>query len=327
MLNICLIGAGRIGVVHAKAIATQEKATLYSVVDFIPQAAQQLSDKYGAKNQTLDQAFDDNTIDAFIIASSTATHSDLIERCAQIKKPVFCEKPIDLSVERAVKCTKIVEQSGIVCMIGFNRRFDPHIASLKHKIDENLIGSVQSLMINSRDPEPPATEYIATSGGLFFDMMIHDFDMACWLLNDKPNKIYVAASTVDEGIASCGDVDTASVILTTKSGAIATIINGRQAAFGYDQRIEVFGQTGMLQVQNVLEDNVVLSNAQGINQAKAKNFFMQRYVEAFHNELVHFIDSVQSGVKPSVSIEDGLLAMQIAQAANESLATGKAIDL
>ncbi|MBW5291099.1 MAG: Myo-inositol 2-dehydrogenase [Candidatus Ruthia sp. Asou_11_S2] len=327
MLNICLIGAGRIGVVHAHAIATQQQAVLHSVVDFVPKVAQQLASQYKAKSLTLDEAFDDNAIDAYVIASSTSTHSDLIERCAKVNKPVFCEKPIDLDINRATACAEIVKASGITCMIGFNRRFDPHMASLKSKIDDNLIGSIQSLLINSRDPEPPVLDYIATSGGLFYDMMIHDFDMACWLLNEKPSSVYVAASVVDKGIASCGDVDTASVILTTQSGAIATIINGRQAAFGYDQRVEVFGENGMLQVQNVLEDNVVLSNAQGVSQAKAKNFFMQRYTKAFHNELIHFITSIQLGVKPSVSIEDGLLAMQIAEASMASLQSGKVVHL
>lgn len=327
MLNICLIGAGRIGVVHAHAIVTQQQATLHSVVDFLPKVAQQLAHQYKVKNLTLDEAFNDDTIDAYVIASSTSTHSDLIEGCAQVNKPVFCEKPIDLDVNRAKACAKIVKASGIICMIGFNRRFDPHIASLKNKIDDNLIGSIQSLLINSRDPEPPSLDYIASSGGLFYDMMIHDFDMACWLLNEKPSSVYVAASAVDKGIASCGDVDIASVILTTQSGAIATIINGRQAAFGYDQRIEVFGENGMLQVQNVLEDNVILSNAQGISQAKAKFFFMQRYAKAFHNELIHFITSIQLGVKPSISIEDGLLAMQIAEASMVSLQSGKVVNL
>lgn len=326
-MKICLIGAGRIGAVHAKAVATQEQATLYSVVDFNPHAAQQLSDKYNAKNQTLDQAFDDNTIDAFIIASSTATHADLIEKCAQVGKPVFCEKPIDLSLERALSCAKAVKESGIVCMLGFNRRFDPHMASLKSQIDAKIIGSIQSLLITSHDPEPPSMEYIASSGGLFHDMMIHDFDMACWILNDTPVSIYVAANAANDDIANQGDVDTASVIMNMNKGAIVTIINGRQASFGYDQRIEAFGETGMLQVKNSLENNVVLSNSMGINQAKSKHFFLERYEKAFRNELLHFIKSLQSGTKPSVDISDGVLALKIAEAAKQSLQSGNSVNL
>jgi myo-inositol 2-dehydrogenase/D-chiro-inositol 1-dehydrogenase len=326
-VKICLIGAGRIGTVHAKAVATQEQATLYSVVDFNPHAAQQLSDKYNAKNQTLDQAFDDNTIDAFIIASSTATHADLIEKCAQVGKPIFCEKPIDLSLERALSCAKAVKESGIVCMLGFNRRFDPHMASLKSQIDAKIIGSIQSLLITSHDPEPPSMEYIASSGGLFHDMMIHDFDMACWILNDTPVSIYVAANAANDDIANQGDVDTASVIMNMNKGAIVTIINGRQASFGYDQRIEAFGETGMLQVKNSLENNVVLSNSMGINQAKSKHFFLERYEKAFRNELLHFIKSLQSGTKPSVDISDGVLALKIAEAAKQSLQSGNSVNL
>jgi myo-inositol 2-dehydrogenase/D-chiro-inositol 1-dehydrogenase len=321
-VKICLIGA-----VHAKAVATQEQATLYSVVDFNPHAAQQLSDKYNAKNQTLDQAFDDNTIDAFIIASSTATHADLIEKCAQVGKPIFCEKPIDLSLERALSCAKAVKESGIVCMLGFNRRFDPHMASLKSQIDAKIIGSIQSLLITSHDPEPPSMEYIASSGGLFHDMMIHDFDMACWILNDTPVSIYVAANAANDDIANQGDVDTASVIMNMNKGAIVTIINGRQASFGYDQRIEAFGETGMLQVKNSLENNVVLSNSMGINQAKSKHFFLERYEKAFRNELLHFIKSLQSGTKPSVDISDGVLALKIAEAAKQSLQSGNSVNL
>ena len=326
-MKICLIGAGRIGTVHAIAIASDESAVLHSVVDFHQEAADQLAKKYNAITLKLDEAFNNKEIDAFIIASSTPTHADLIEQCARIGKPVFCEKPIDLSLDRALSCAKAVEESGIVCMLGFNRRFDPHMASLKSKVDKNLIGSVQSLTITSHDPEPPSMDYIASSGGLFHDMMIHDFDMACWILNDTPRSIYVAASAENEGIASHGDVDTASVILTMKGGAIVTIINGRQAAFGYDQRIEIFGKTGMLQVQNELEDNVVLSNANGIKQAKSKYFFLQRYEKAFHNELVHFIKSFKKGIKPSVDISDGILALKIAEAAKQSLQSGNSVNL
>ena len=212
-------------------------------------------------------------------------------------------------------------------MLGFNRRFDPHMASLKNKVDANVIGSIQSLIITSHDPEPPSMDYIAGSGGLFHDMMIHDFDMACWILNDTPSCIYVAAKAANDDIANQGDVDTASVILNMKGGSIVTIINGRQASFGYDQRIEAFGEKGMLQVQNALEDNVVVSNANGIHQAKAKYFFLERYEKAYHNELAHFIKSVQTGVKPSVDISDGVLALRIAEAAQKSLKTGNPVNL
>ena len=326
-MKICLIGAGRIGAVHAIAIASEESAILHSVVDLNHEAAEDLARNYSADVLSIDEAFNNNEIDAFIIASSTATHADLIEKCVRVGKPVFCEKPIDLSLDRALSCAQMVKESGIVCMLGFNRRFDPHMASLKDKVDANVVGSIQSLIITSHDPEPPSMDYIAGSGGLFHDMMIHDFDMACWILNDTPSSIYVSARAANDDIASQGDVDTASVILNMRKGTIVTIINGRQASFGYDQRIEAFGETGMLQVQNALEDNVVLSNANGINQAKAKYFFLERYEKAYHNELLHFIKSFQSGSKPSVDISDGVLALRIAEAAQKSLKTGNPVNL
>ena len=321
-MKICLIGAGRIGAVHAIAIASEESATLHSVVDLNHEAAENLAKQYSAEVLSVDEAFTNIDIDAYIIASSTATHADLIERCTKVGKPVFCEKPIDLSLERAESCAKLVEKSGIVCMLGFNRRFDPHMASLKKKVDANLIGNVQSLVITSHDPAPPSMEYLSGSGGLFHDMMIHDFDMACWILDDTPSSIYVAAHAVNDDIANQGDVDTASVILNMKRGAIVTILNGRQASFGYDQRIEAFGEIGMLQVKNELEDNVVLSNALGINQAKSQHFFLERYEKAYHNELLHFMESYHADLKPSVDISDGVLALRIAEAAQRSLQSG-----
>jgi len=326
-MKICLIGAGRIGTVHAIAIASDSNAILHSVVDFHQKSAEELAQKYNTITLSLDEAFNNSEIDAFIIASSTATHADLIEKCAKAGKPVFCEKPIDLSLERALACAKAVEESGIVCMLGFNRRFDPHMASLKSKVDANVIGLIQSLIITSHDPEPPSMDYISSSGGLFHDMMIHDFDMACWILDDTPRSIYVAANAANNDIANQGDVDTASVIMNMNKGAIVTIINGRQASFGYDQRIEAFGETGMLQVKNVLEDTVMLSNSTGVIQAKSQYFFLERYEKAFHNELVHFMKSFQSGIQPSVDISDGVLALKIAEAAKESLQSGNSINL
>lgn len=321
-MNICLIGAGRIGIVHAIAISSEKNTILHSVVDVNQPAAEDLAKKYSAQVLTIDEAFSNEDIDAYIIASSTATHADLIEKCSEVGKPVFCEKPIDLSLKRAESCAKLVEQTGIVCMLGFNRRFDPNMANLKSKVDSNVIGSIQSLVITSHDPAPPSMDYIQSSGGLFHDMMIHDFDMACWILGDTPDSIYVSATANNEDIKKARDVDTASVIMNMKKGAIVTILNGRQASFGYDQRIEAFGEKGMLQVKNELEDKVVLSNADGINQAKAKHFFLERYEKAYHNELLHFMESYHLGIKPSVDISDGVLALKIAEAASKSLKSG-----
>lgn len=323
-----LIGAGRIGQVHAMAVQGVPGARITEVVDVFPEAAQKVADKYGAKVVTLDEMFASPHVDAFIIASSTDTHAPLLERCASVGKPVFCEKPIDLSYERAQACSAAVKESGITCMLGFNRRFDPQFAYLKSQMDAGTIGKLETLIITSRDPSPPPAEYIKVSGGLFRDMMIHDFDMARWLLGEEPTKLYATGSVlVDPAIGAAGDVDTASVTLSTKSGAIAIITNSRRATYGYDQRIEAFGEKGMLQAGNQLENTVKFAGAEGVTGAKPQLFFLERYADAYRIELTHFVDSLQQGSKPATSEQDGLAALRLADAAVESLKTGQPVNL
>ncbi len=323
-----LIGAGRIGQVHAMAVQSVPGARITEVVDVFPEAAKKVADKYGAKVVTLDEMFASPHVDAFIIASSTDTHAPLLERCAAVGKPVFCEKPIDLSYERAQACSAAVKESGITCMLGFNRRFDPQFAFLKRQMDAGTIGKLETLIITSRDPSPPPAEYIKVSGGLFRDMMIHDFDMARWLLGEEPTKLYATGSVlVDPAIGAAGDVDTASVTLTTKSGAIAIITNSRRATYGYDQRIEAFGEKGMLQAGNQIENTVKFAGAEGVTGAKPQLFFLERYADAYRIELTHFVDSLQQGSKPATSEQDGLAALRLADAAVESLKTGQPVNL
>lgn len=323
-----LIGAGRIGQVHAMAVQGVPGARITEVVDVFPEAAKKVADKFGAKVVTLDEIFASPNVDAYIIASSTDTHSPLLERCAAVGKPVFCEKPIDLSYERAEACSAAVKESGITCMLGFNRRFDPQFATLKQQMDKGVIGQLETLIITSRDPAPPPAEYIKVSGGLFRDMMIHDFDMARWLLGEEPTRLYATGSVlVDPAIGEAGDVDTASVTLNTKSGAIAIITNSRRATYGYDQRIEAFGAKGMLQAGNQIENTVKFAGAEGVTGAKPQFFFLERYADAYRIELTHFVQALQNGTKTATTEQDGLAALRLADAAVQSLKSGQPVDL
>lgn len=328
MIRFALIGAGRIGQVHALAVHDVPDACISAVVDVFPESAESLAATLGAKVMTVDEVFVSNEVDAYIIASSTDTHSPLLERCANVGKPVFCEKPIDLDYERASKCADAIEASGVTCMLGFNRRFDPQFSTLKKRVSEGDIGQLETLIITSRDPSPPPVEYIKVSGGIFRDMMIHDFDMARWLLNEEPTSIYATGSVmVDLAIGEAGDIDTASVTLTTASGAIAVITNNRRAAYGYDQRVEAFGEKGMLQVNNRTEDNLIMSGGDGVTGAKPQYFFLERYADAYRIELTHFVQSLQQGTPPDTTAQDGLEALRLAGAAYESWQTGKVVDL
>lgn len=328
MLNFCLIGAGRIGKVHALAVRGVPGTRITHIVDVFPESAKALAAEFGAEVCTEDEAFSDAAIDAYIIASSTDTHSPLLSRCAAVGKPVFCEKPIDLDYERAEACGKQVAEAGITCMLGFNRRFDPQFAELKQRLEQGAIGKLETLIITSRDPAPPPVEYIKVSGGLFRDMMIHDFDMARWLLAEEPSRIYATGSVhVDPAIGKAGDVDTASVTLSTKSGAIAIITNSRRATYGYDQRIEAFGAKGMLQANNKTDTQLVFSGDSGVIADKPQHFFLERYADAYRLELIHFVEALQNASQPQTGVNDGLAALRLADAAVKSMETGQPVDL
>lgn len=328
MLNICLIGAGRIGKVHAMAVEKLSDARISHVVDPLVDGAKEIASLYGADIIDLDDAFKTSHIDAFIIASSTNTHAPLLTRCAEAGKPVFCEKPIDLDYDKAVNCVEAVEKSGITCMLGFNRRFDPNFFELKQRMCQGAIGNLETLIITSRDPSPPPAEYVQVSGGLFRDMMIHDFDMARWLLGEEPTRIFATGSVmVDPAIGAAGDIDTASVTLNTQSGAIAVITNSRRATYGYDQRIEAFGEKGMLQAGNQLENTVKFSTNEHVAGAKPQYFFLERYANAYRIELEQFVNALKNNTLPPATADDGLKALALADAALRSYQTGQAVDL
>jgi myo-inositol 2-dehydrogenase/D-chiro-inositol 1-dehydrogenase len=323
MLEICQFGAGRIGQIHAGNVAANGRARLRYVVDVNAAAAEALAAKHGAKPSTTEAALADPAVKAVLIASSTDTHADLIEASARAGKAIFCEKPIDLSLPRVDACVKVVKQAGVPFFIGFNRRFDPHFAALRAALQQGAVGRVETVTITSRDPAPPHPAFIATSGGMFRDMMIHDFDMAHWLLGQVPVEVFAYASClVDPMFSAAGDVDTAVVVMKTAEGVLCQITNSRRAVYGYDQRIEVFGSAGMLQAGNVTPTTVSRWGADGVVADKPLPFFLQRYAGAYRAELDHFIDCCLGDAKPVVQPEDGRIALVIAEAAVESVKRG-----
>jgi myo-inositol 2-dehydrogenase / D-chiro-inositol 1-dehydrogenase len=328
MLNVALLGAGRIAGVHATAISTNPGSRLVAVSDINADAAAKLAAEYGAEVRTTDAILADKSINAVLIATSTDTHSDLIERATVAGKAVLCEKPVDLSLDRALACQKVVASNGRPVMIGFNRRFDPNFAALKAALDKGEIGKAELLSITSFDPAPPPVAYIKVSGGLFRDMMIHDFDMANFIFGAVPVSVSATGSCiVDSAIGAAGDVDTAVVTLSYADGRIAVIKNSRRAVYGYDQRVELLGSEGLLQAQNMLENTVVKSTTAGVTGAKPTYFFLERYMPAYRAEWAAFVTAVGEGGPLPVTLADGVAALAMAEAASLSQSSGRTVIL
>ena len=328
MLNVALLGAGRIAGVHATAITTNPGSRLVAVSDINAEAAAKLAAQYGSQVRSTDEILADASINAVLIATSTDTHSDLIERATAAGKAVLCEKPVDLSLARAQACQKAVAVTGRPVMIGFNRRFDPNFSALKAALDKGEIGKPELLSITSFDPAPPPVAYIKVSGGLFRDMMIHDFDMANFIMGEAPVTVSaVGSSIVDPAIGAAGDVDTAVVTLTYADGRIAVIKNSRRAVYGYDQRVELLGSEGLLQAQNMLENTVVKSTTAGVTGATPTYFFLERYMPAYAAEWAAFVSAVNSGAALPVTLADGVAALAMAEAAALSQKTGTPVAL
>lgn len=328
MLNVGLLGAGRIGAVHARAISMHPQSTLRFVSDAIADSAEHLATSYGAEVRNSDEIILNPAIDAVVIASPTNTHSDFIEAASKAGKAVFCEKPVDLDLARAQRCQRVAAETGCPVMIGFNRRFDPSFTALKAGVRRGDIGAPELLSITSYDPAPPPLEYIKVSGGLFRDMMIHDFDMANFLMGVLPDTVSaVGTSVVDAKIGAAGDVDTAVVTLTYPDGQIAVIKNSRRAVYGYDQRVELLGSQGLLQAHNVIENTVVTSTADGVTGAKPTYFFLERYMAAYEIEWSAFVEAVLTGGAVPVTLEDGVAALAMAEAAARSAESGGPVHL
>lgn len=324
MLNIGLLGCGRIGQVHGATLAGMNNARAAAVSDFLPQAATALANQLGAKVMGSDEMLADPAIDAVVIGTPTTTHYDLIHKAAAHDKAIFCEKPVDLSVDRIRECLAAVDAAGVPFMVAFNRRFDPNFAHLQKQIADQVIGNVELVTILSRDPAPPPIGYIKTSGGIFRDMMIHDLDMARFLLGEEPVEMTAEASClVDPAIGEAGDFDTAVVTLKTASGKLCQISNSRRATYGYDQRVEVHGSKGMLRAHNVLENTVELATGTGLQRAPTQPFFLERYAAAYRAEMEHFVSSIASGAPMTPTGADGLKAQILADAADAAARDGQ----
>lgn len=327
-INFALLGAGRIGKVHARAITSNADARLIAVADAFEAAAKAISDQYGCEIRTIDQIEAADDIDAVVICTPTNTHADLIERFARAEKAIFCEKPVDLSLARVRACLKVVEETGAKLMVGFNRRFDPHFAAAKKAIDDGRIGDVEMVQIVSRDPGAPPADYIKVSGGIFRDMTIHDFDMARFVLGEEPVAITASASVLtDPEIGKLGDYDSVSVILTTATGKHCTISNSRRATYGYDQRLEVHGSKGSVAIENQRAVSIEVANGDGYTRPPLHDFFMTRYTEAYAAEIAAFIAVMRDGKAPSPNGRDGMLALALADAANKSVQEGRTVML
>ena len=328
MLKVGLLGAGRIGQVHAAVVAAHEGSKLAAISDVYAPAAEELAAKYHAQVRSSDEIIADDAINAVLIATSTDTHSDLIEAATQAGKAVMCEKPVDLSLERARACLKAVSATGRPVMIGFNRRFDPSFAAIRDSLAAGQIGKAELLSVTSFDPAPPPVEYIKVSGGMFRDMMIHDFDMTNFIMGETPVSISASgACLVDPEIGRAGDIDTAVVTLSYADGKLAVIKNSRRAAYGYDQRLELLGADGLLQAQNMLENTVVKSTGQGVISAKPTYFFIERYMPAYKAEWAAFVAAVQEGNDMPVSLQDGVQALAMAEAAQRSFDSSRPVRL
>ena len=319
MTVFCLVGAGRIGAIHAANVVAHPAAELRYVVDVDAGAARALASTFAASDVALEQALADNAVDAVLIASATHTHIDLIEAAASAAKAIFCEKPIDLDIARVEQSLTSISETESFLMLGFNRRFDPQFEELQRRLREGEIGDLEMVSIVSRDPSPPPLSYLQQSGGLFLDMMIHDFDMARWLLGEEPCELYATASAlVDPVVVEAGDVDTALVTLRTASGRLCSISNSRRAVYGYDQRIEVFGSAGMLRAENETATNLQYFTATGVVSEKPLDFFLERYRAAYQRELASFIEALTRGLGAPVTAEDGWRAQCLAEAAAKS---------
>jgi len=319
MIDVALFGAGRIGKIHAGNLVRQPGARLKYVVDVDAVAAGALAEQHGANVAAADAVFDDAGVKAVVIASSTDTHADLILRAAAAGKAIFCEKPVDLALERARTCAAAVAKAGVQCLIGFQRRYDPTFAALKARIDAGEIGDPEMLVVTSRDPGAPPAEYLKRSGGIFKDMLIHDFDIFRWILDDEAESVYATGSVLtDPSIAAVGDIDATAVTIRTQRGRLAQINTIRRAAYGYDQRFEVIGTKGMLQAGNHKPTEVVAWNAAAIAADKPEHFFLERYRAAYAAEMAHFFEALARGTPVRTSIDDGVKALALAEAATAS---------
>ncbi len=330
-LNIGIIGAGRIGKVHMQSITYNvPTAKVLGITDVFKDGLQDLADKYGIEKVYDDykEMLADKDIDAVLVCSSTDTHADISIEAAKAGKHVFCEKPVDLTPEKVQAVIDAVAEAGVKLQVGFNRRFDHNFAQVRNLINEGKVGNLELIKITSRDPEPPPAEYAAVSGGMFLDMTIHDFDMARFLAGSDVTEVYASATClVDPAIGEAGDVDTAIINLKFENGALGVIDNSRRAAYGYDQRIEVFGSLGAAMAANDTPTNVTIMNSDGVTTDKPLYFFLERYMQSFRDEMVQFVDAVLNDKPTPTTGLDGLNSILVALAAKKSVKEARPVKI
>ncbi len=330
-VNIGVIGVGRIGRMHVRNLVTQvPTARVVAVADIVEEAARQVAAAHNVPEAYTDPRYviEHPDIDAVLICSSTDTHAALIEQAAEAGKHIFCEKPLDLDLDRIDRVLAKVKEAGVKLQVGFQRRFDPSFRRARDLIAEGKIGEPHILRITSRDPAPPPIAYIKVSGGIFLDMTIHDFDMSRFLLGDEAEQIFAVGNVlVDPAIGEAGDIDTAIVTMRFRKGTLATIDNSRRAVYGYDQRIEVFGSEGMVAVGNKTPDHVIHADDGGVHAAKPVYFFIERYTEAYIEEMHAFVRCILEDTAPPVTGEDGRMPVVMGYAAWTSFKEGRPVNL
>jgi len=329
-IGIAVLGTGRIGRLHAENLAHRFAAIadLRLVADPRVEAAREVAAQCGAPRITADwrEAIADPAIQAVVVCTPTDTHAPIVEAAAAARKHIFCEKPLALDLARTESGVAAVRRAGVLLQVGFNRRFDPSFERLARGVRSGEIGTPQLLRITSRDPEPPPLDYVRSSGGLFLDMAIHDFDMARFVTGDEVVEVHaVGAALVDPEIGRAGDVDTAVVTLRFAGGALGAIDNSRRATYGYDQRVEILGSRGALVAGHRGPTQVSRWDATGLSSDRPHHFFIERYSDAYVAEMRAFLESVRDGGVPPVGGADALQALRIALAARQSLAEGRPV--
>jgi myo-inositol 2-dehydrogenase / D-chiro-inositol 1-dehydrogenase len=329
-VTVGIIGAGRIGKLHVDNLKLIPEITIKAVSDVVVDHLQQWAADKGIPTLTTNyqDLLADPEIDAVFICSPTTTHAQIIKEAARAKKHIFCEKPVSFSVEETIEALHIVKEEGVKLQVGFNRRFDPNFKKVRDLVQQGDVGQPHILKITSRDPQPPSIEYVQTSGGLFMDMMIHDFDMARYVMNSEVVEVSAHGTTlINPAIGEAGDVDTAIVTLKFANGALGVIDNSRQAVYGYDQRVEVFGAKGSATADNCRPTTVEVSTADGVVKDKPLYFFLERYTQAYIEEVSEFAKSLLEDQSVICSGNDGLQAERIAKAAKESFETGRPVKI
>ena len=330
-ISVGIIGAGRIGKLHAEHLAYRvPEANILAIADIFLEAAEKCAADLQIPSAVQDhrEIMENPDIEAVIICSSTDTHAQMIEEAAAAGKHIFCEKPIDFDLARIDRALEAVDEAGVKPQVGFNRRFDPNFRRVREMVASGKIGTPHILRITSRDPGPPPIEDIKVSGGIFLDMTIHDFDMARYLVGSEVSEVYATGGVmVDPEIGKAGDIDTAVITLRFDNGVIGTIDNSRKAVYGYDQRVEVFGSEGMVAVSNNTPDTAVYSNAEGVHSSLPLFFFVERYTDSYIAEMQAFIDCIQQDKTPPVTGIDGRIPVVMGRAARKSYEAHRPVKL